>query len=314
MLVWNSINIIYIIAGGIASLIAIVAVIVKAIQRPPFTGKEILQIVSVTAIIVLLIGTASVALAYFTFNHSQTNEGTPTANRTVTPAPDARPGSPTVTPPCENACIIYAQKLYQQVTSKRSTWSDPLSSQDSNKWDVYTTTDKAEQCSFIGGAYHAFAQKDGAVGECFAHAPVFRSSNFAFRVQMNVVNGDSGGIIFRAQFPDFNALMYRFHVTILNNGSYDVYLSENNNNQGHNFSCYGQKGYYCENSAILPGIHETNTLAVIAQGSKMYFYVNDQVIFQVTDGTSSSGYIGVYANDKPDSTEVKFNNAQIWEF
>nr|MDQ2888580.1 DUF1080 domain-containing protein [Chloroflexota bacterium] len=203
------------------------------------------------------------------------------------------------------------QTYYNKIISEKPSWNDLLDgSSNANGWDIFNANHGAEQCGFSEGAYHAYARQDKVVGECFARVPTF--NNFIYRVQMYVVEGDSGGIIFRSKTPNYNSVMYRFHLSVLNNGSYDVYRSYNNN-QGDNFACGGIQVDYCPSTTIIAGVHETNYLSVMAKGSKMYFFVNNLLIFWITDSTSSTGYIGLFANDKPDTTDVQFNNAEVWK-
>jgi hypothetical protein len=72
---------------------------------------------------------------------------------------------------------------------------DPLS--DNSKgyaWDASTHTDGT--CAFSGGAYHSSTPKTHFFYVCTAEATDF--SNFAFEVQLKILQGDCGGMIFRA--------------------------------------------------------------------------------------------------------------------
>jgi len=87
------------------------------------------------------------------------------------------------------------QSVYTQATSGTPTLNDPLRGQDGNNWDEGSTSGQGS-CKFSGNAYHAGSQQSDNFYACFASTPTF--SNLAFQVQMTIINGDYGGIIFRA--------------------------------------------------------------------------------------------------------------------
>ena len=74
-------------------------------------------------------------------------------------------------------------------------------------------------CSFKDNAYHATAQQPDYLYACFAATPNF--SNFAYQVQMTILQGDYGGIIFRANGA--NSKYYYFRVS--KDGAYDLSVS-----------------------------------------------------------------------------------------
>jgi hypothetical protein len=60
--------------------------------------------------------------------------------------------------------------------------------------------------------------------------------------------------------------------------------------------------------------HE-NKIAVVASGSTMTFYVNEQQIDQEQDSSYTSGKIALIANPyRPDGhvTDVVYSNARLW--
>jgi hypothetical protein len=55
-----------------------------------------------------------------------------------------------------------------------------------------------------------------------------------------------------------------------------------------------------------------NTLAVLAQGSKLYLYINGFMVKSLTDDSSDSGFVGLYAGTgKNASAQVAFNKLTI---
>ena len=115
---------------------------------------------------------------------------------------------------------------------------------------------------------------------------------------MRIIQGDCGGIIFRFQTPN-NGTFYLFAVCqdgmyALYN-SYDITLIQPNSS-----------------SAIHTGLNQSNLIGVVANGSTLDLYVNNQKIDSVSDGTYSHGQIALAADASNDPTEVAFNNARVW--
>ena len=66
-------------------------------------------------------------------------------------------------------------------------------------------------------------------------------------------------------------------------------------------------------SAIQKGLNQPNLLAVVALGNTFDLYVNNRHIDTVTDGTLSSGQIGLAAEEVRNPTDVLFRNAMVWK-
>jgi hypothetical protein len=157
-------------------------------------------------------------------------------------------------------------------------------------------------CTFTGGAYHVFESNVGVSYQCFNSTSDF--SNFAYEVQMQIVKGDAGGILFRANSG--NNTDYIFYVA--QDGSYEL------------DSCTAKS---CNNlvttstsSAINQGLGQTNTIAVVVQGNTITLYVNKQKLTSATDNTYSHGEIGVVASpfvNGGHATEVVYSNARLWK-
>lgn len=99
------------------------------------------------------------------------------------------------------------QEFYTQATSGNLTLNDSLQGQNSTKWDVVNNSGDGS-CSFKDNAYHAATLQANYLYGCFATTSNF--ANFAYQVQMTIVQGDYGGIIFRAN--GVNAKYYYFRV------------------------------------------------------------------------------------------------------
>ncbi len=192
------------------------------------------------------------------------------------------------------------QNIYNNATRRPPALDDPL--RDKSKgygWEEGTTT-PGDTCAFKDGAYHVIKSDINQFQYCTAD-PSF--SNFIFEVQMKIINGGSGGVIFRDNSS--NNDFYVFEV-----GQYGNYQL---------FFCTDSQWYFTKlnstSPAIKQGLNQTNLIAVIAQGNSIGLFVNHQLIDSVNDNTYSSGRIGVIVDPiggNGDPTEVVFSNAKVW--
>jgi hypothetical protein len=191
------------------------------------------------------------------------------------------------------------QNLYNNASSETPVLDDPL--HDNSKGYSWTdgNNNYGGACAFTGGAYHVSQSNTQYFNYCAASS---NFNNFVFEVQMKIIKGDAGGVIFRADTSSNK--FYAFYVG--QDGTYQLFL------------CAGKD---CTNSLLYStttvskhGLNQTNLIAVIAQGSTIGLYVNHQLIDHVNDSTYSSGQIGLialpYSSGNP--TEVVYNNAKVW--
>ena len=186
------------------------------------------------------------------------------------------------------------QDLYTRTTKSNSTFTDPLHSQDNNNWSVDT------ECSFSNGAYHVSVPST-YFAWCIEQSIDF--SNFIYQAQINIVKGDYGGIVFREDFT--NIIFYYFYFG--EDGSYNLFLYK---------GIKGQKGESLQtghSSVINTGLNQPNLVAVLADGSNLYLYINKQFVTSVSDSTTTSGQIGIIALPNPNPTEVVASNIQVWQ-
>src|SRR6266487_919016 len=97
------------------------------------------------------------------------------------------------------------QKLYAQLTSAQPTFYDPLNQQDSHRWEEDSKAGGGG-CTFINGAYDASMPQIGFFASCYDLSSNF--SNFVFQVQMTILKGDRGGIIFRSNNAKTNFYLF----------------------------------------------------------------------------------------------------------
>ncbi|MFL5627656.1 MAG: hypothetical protein ACJ788_18925 [Ktedonobacteraceae bacterium] len=190
------------------------------------------------------------------------------------------------------------QNIYVTATRGTPALTDSLTRNSGSGWDE----DQAQGgggCAFSNGAYHASLTPKGYYFTCMAQNTNF--SNFAFQVQMNIVRGDAGGFVFRAN----NSASKFYILSIGRDGTYFIAVSKD---ASHNTQIgYGQSTVFKQN----PG--QSNLLTIVVRGNTMYFYVNKQFAGSINDGTYKSGQIGLIVDNRSTSTDVAYTNAQVWK-
>lgn len=196
------------------------------------------------------------------------------------------------------ATVQAYQTLYTQVTSGTPALDDSMSSQSNSRWEEFISPTNGT-CGFSGGAYHAVMPKATFFQPCFALTPTF--GNFAFQVDMTIVQGDEGGIIFRA-----NEQNDTFYLLKMNNsGAYYLYLYVSNQASQAQTLLSGQS------NLMLP-VGQTNEITLVAQGSQLTFYLNKHYLSSVTDITYNTGMIGVFSESQNQPTDAAFSNVKVW--
>lgn len=146
-------------------------------------------------------------------------------------------------------------------------------------------------CTFAADGYHVLAQT--ATQLCIAHNPNF--SDFTFQMQMNILKGTGGGLLFRAT----SSVSYYFRIG--KDGDYGLFVcvgSDCSKMLIHGFS-----------SAISQGQKAPNILAVVAKGNHFELYVNDVRVNEAYDNSSLHGQIGVVVEA---DSEAMFSGLKVW--
>jgi eukaryotic-like serine/threonine-protein kinase len=270
--------------------------------------------------VILLIGLALLIIAgsvglYSVIHANQVATATAHAHATATAAAFSATGTAqsqsiaatadafnaTATPQAQATGTATAyQNLYNSATSGTPALSDPLSdNSNGNGWSEGTSSNFA--CAFAGGAYHASESQKNSFVYCDAPSTDFR--DFAFQVQMKIIKGDDGGVIFRAN--DTNNTYYVFSVG--QDGSYELFVCPPKAAKCNSALLSNSSG------AINQGLNQTNVVTVVVKGNTITLYVNQQEIDSVTDNTFSHGQVGVIAYDISNPTEVAYNKAKVWK-
>jgi len=177
--------------------------------------------------------------------------------------------------------------------------SNPGKGYNPYQWeDDKTPTNLVTQgrCQIRYGGYDM--QSEGP-NYCVASALTF--SNFAYQIQMTIVHGNEGGIVFRINGAD---QLYYFYIS--SKGMYALDIARAN-------------GLYQplstgSSSAIKQGLQQSNLIAVVVNGNTIAMYVNLHKIAQALDATYSSGFIGVAValSSESNLTEVVYHDAKVW--
>ena len=228
-------------------------------------------------------------------NRPGPSQTTPIVFSTTAPSPSQPSPSTTITPSPTPIPDPYPPQ------TGRIALSDPLKdNSEGNQWDNGVSTPYGN-CNFEqDGVYHVFAIPND-YHRCAAEHTDF--SNFAFAVTLQIVKGDCGGMIFRA---DAQSLSY-YYFTICQNSTY-------------NFAIYttGSEKLIqnaVSNSNIHSGLGQANTIAVVAMNDTISLYVNmtSQAIYTASERNFTQGQIGLVSeSDSNNPTDVAFQNAYVW--
>lgn len=186
--------------------------------------------------------------------------------------------------------------IYTQVTNQKPQVNDAFSGTSGGSW---STT--SGNCVVSGVSLHATAAQGGSI-LCGSRA--LAVSNFACQVEILLTQGNTAGLIFRADQTTQRAYI----VEITSEGTYILGAGQSGTT---NFNVLAEGS----NSAINAGHGIFNLLTIIARGDSTYFYVNKHFIVSVSDHSSTSGLIGVVGGGTITNVAVDltFNHLQLWK-
>jgi hypothetical protein len=269
-------------------------------SRPPGRSRgRMLLILSVVLIIIVI-----AALAIFIpYQNTQNEHATATSTaqtkatnvaRAATGTANASNATATAVAQAQAAqtatAVVLNQNPYPPHTGTL-TLSDPLADNSKgNNWPD-SVDQSGSGCTFKDGAYHLIQPVKGYIQSCTTGT----FSNLAAQVEMTILKGDCGALIFR-QGDSY----YTF--SVCQNGSYflDIYGKVSKNL------------VTSSSTAIKTGLNQMNVIAVVANGSSITLYVNGHDLSSLNDGTLNSGGIGFGANAFTGATEVAYTNVKVW--
>jgi ABC-type multidrug transport system fused ATPase/permease subunit len=185
-------------------------------------------------------------------------------------------------------------------------YSDPFSNpNDGNQvsgWD-----NQQNACTFQQDGYHVMAKlgvTNGLQG-CYQSEQQFQ--DFALRVDMQMVSGQSAGVFLRAGSQGVNS-GYLFEV----DSKGDYRLSSSPDFTGSRTILQD----WTASSALNRGFDVKNTLEVIVQGHNLKLYANGVFLTAVQDTTfPDAGYIGLQAstNNQNQNADVVYTNLNVYQ-
>jgi hypothetical protein len=176
-------------------------------------------------------------------------------------------------------------------------FKDPLTSP--GRWQNQPVGVHGITCQFVQGGYQVKVAQKGWIGNCggVGHQDF---SNFVFEVHMRIVAGDCGGIVFRKAN---NSAGYYFQVC--RNGAYNLALVTRSGQ-----SILIAKGI---SPFIASGLQAENLISVVANGTRLDFYANHQLIYGTNDSTYSHGLMDISAATVDSTlTQVVYWDASVW--
>src|SRR5260370_27373788 len=179
--------------------------------------------------------------------------------------------------------------------------NDPLTNNDAaNNWFIYKDPPYGS-CTFSGNAFHIRYSIPHYYLFCTAQTSDF--SNFVYQVQMTIVEGDIGGIVFRVNST--STQFYYFHINI--NGQYGLDLIVDNTRKN---AISLARGYSSDIQS------QQNVIAVVANNNTFDLYVNSTLVGTAIGPGSAhgGGQVGLIADSYDATTEVASTNAKVWTF
>jgi hypothetical protein len=198
-----------------------------------------------------------------------------------------------------NAREAAAMQLYREVTSQHPSTVDSLQDPLSGHWSNYQQADYG--CASNASGLRAYITSSKHLSYCLDETDDY--NDFAIQVQMRILSGDAGGLVFRVA-PDEKSL-YMFQVTAA--GEYAL-LFDRDADAG-TFSSLASGTTGAMNGLAGQG----NTLMLIAQGNTFDVFINQQFVAEGQDATLSGGKMGVMAADDSSPTQVVYSDALIWQ-
>jgi hypothetical protein len=194
-----------------------------------------------------------------------------------------------------------AQSFYDQITHGPPALSDALAGPDNYGWDDYSQGGNTS-CSYSSNAYHAKAGP-GYFSPCYAKTTNY--SDFILQVQATIVSGHSAGIVFRADST--NDKEYRFRIST--DGTYilDKVFFDSAGQPQHTILVSNKS------SLAVTSINQPALVAVIAQGTSIYLFVNNKYLDHASDSTYPTGQVGVYVDSDASEVDAMFRNVQVWK-
>ncbi|WP_162005204.1 hypothetical protein [Dictyobacter vulcani] len=202
---------------------------------------------------------------------------------------------PTAVPTLPPLTSTDPHELYQQAMKRKTLLDDPLKTQSPYDWEA-TNTDGS--CMFENQQLHLSSIQGGKAILCLEQALTF--DNFAFQARMTLHQGDTGGLLMRANTAGNKLYMFGLSTS----GRYLLASVQPQTGSQPQIITGGLS------SAIKQG---TNQLTIIAHQHTFYLYINGRYQTKINDSTINVGKIGLFAGDSQQNTpDATFSNAKVW--
>jgi len=266
---------------------------------PPPAKKSNARIIIISVVVLLLI--AGSILGGVLYNNHQTtvhnNDLTATA-QTLAQITSTAQAHASATANAQ-ATATYIQTHYP--FSSNLVLNDPLKDNSGVAkygWDV------GSECAFTNGAYEATEKQANFILPCAAESTHF--ANFTYEIQMAIKTGGAGaegGVIFRANMDTY-ALYILFIDT---DGNYSLDLRANSSGASTRTLSSGRVPNFAT------GFYQVHTIGIVANGSQITVYIDQNQVAKVTDTTYTNGQIGVISDYGSSATTVAYSNAKVWQ-
>lgn len=255
-----------------------------------------------TAILVLTIAAGSVGYTTIYQPYAQRLERIAASNVRIEKTAQAKAAQTaqvvatmTVQAQATETTVAHIQHSYDEMTATFPSINDDLHTPDMNNWET------GSGCSFTNDAYTASVAEKGFFLPCLAKN--IKISNFVYQVDMNIMSGDAGGLIVRANQADEQSYIF----VVGQDSSYSLYYYAGNAQKAAQPLADGYS------DLIKTGYNHVNTLGVLASGASLDFYINHKYVTSISNATMATGQIGLLANNYKSSTVVIYAHAKIWK-
>lgn len=196
------------------------------------------------------------------------------------------------------ASVPYPSYFQEHRTQGTTVVNDPLTQSSSSSWE----TSEGGNCHFSDPLYSVKTLAMNHFQGCYGPKTPFQ--DLTYEVKMTISSGDCGGLVFDDNTP--HSAFYLFRVC--QDGTY-------------NLMSYTQgKGFwrilvgYPTSGEIAQGAGATNLIAILTQGSDIYFYINRVQIAEIhgTHYLGGSIGLGAYSRDENKISEVAYEDARVW--
>ncbi|HSQ27807.1 MAG TPA: hypothetical protein VLM80_11845, partial [Anaerolineales bacterium] len=204
--------------------------------------------------------------------------------------------------------VAVTQQVYEGELNLAKKWSGALlDSFDQNSYDWTSGTrtgDRADMTwSIANGVYTWDAlAKEGFVWWVYPEMDEY--ADFYYSGDLNIIQGPpeaEQGLVFRMKKDGEDYSYYLFEIS--NNQQYSVWYRDP--------SGWSEIVPWTESASIIEG--GMNRLALIAQGSRLVFFINDQYVAEASDDRISSGKLGlcVGLDENGQTGSWQFDNLEI---